>query len=180
MILVDHQIRHEIAQGRIKITPFDDSLINPSSMDVRLGDTFSIVERCLPMEIDPLDYRSFTTRVIRSGIPVYIDPKGFLICHLLEDITLPKDISCKIMGKSSLGRLGIENSSCAGWVDPGWSGVLTIELFNYSDKYIKLTPGMKIGQLIFFKHVPCEVGYGEKITSKYQNQLPGQGSLGIS
>lgn len=178
MILVDHMIRAELEKGTLKVTPFDDNLINPSSLDVRLGNKFGKVLSTY-LSVNPMDHTSFKTEDFEVDTSTLIFPGEFLIAHLMEDITLPRDISAKVNGKSSLGRLGLENSSCAGWVDPGWAGKLTIELFNYSKNRIVLTPGMKIGQIIFYKHPPCEVSYGEKPTSKYMNQTPGQGSKGI-
>lgn len=175
MILVDHQLRAELEKGTLKITPFDDKLINPSSIDVRLGNKFGKVTTTY-VSVDPTDPLSFRTEEFEAE-KVILFPGEFIIAHLLEDVTLPRDISAKVNGKSSLGRLGLENSSCAGWVDPGWSGKLTIELYNYSKNRILLQEGMKIGQLIFYKHVPCEKSYAD--TGRYMNQKPGQGSKGI-
>lgn len=177
MVLTDQEIMAEIMTERVKVTPFKKDLINPSSLDVRLGNKFGVV-KAQYVNVDPTDPTSFFTDTNEYSKYI-LGPNEFVIACLLEDITLPKNISAKLMGKSSLGRLGIENSSCAGWVDPGFSGVLTIELYNYSKNHIVLTPGMKIGQLTFFKHNPCLVSYGEKESSKYQNQTPGQGSKGV-
>lgn len=177
MILTDQEILAEIMTERVNVTPFSKELINPSSLDVRLGKNFGVV-KAQYVNIDPTDPHSFYTDTQEYSRYI-LGPKKFVVSCLMEHITLPRNISVKLMGKSSLGRLGIENSSCAGWVDPGFSGVLTIELFNYSDEPIILTPGMKIGQLTFFKHKDCLVSYGEKETSKYQNQTPGQGSKGV-
>lgn len=185
MILTDSEIKAEIMTGRMTVTPYDQSLVNPTSLDVRLGNKFTTVHAVSPGGrivhnglVDPTDKTTFTS-LLQTEESFILHPRMFVLGCLLEDITLPKNISCKVLGKSSLGRLGIENSSCAGWVDAGWSGVLTIELFNYSDNPIKLTAGMKIGQLIFMKHKDVSKGYGEISTSKYFKQEAGQGSKGI-
>lgn len=177
MLLVDFQIKEEIRQGNLKVTPFREENINPSSLDVRLGDMFGI-PKAKGIYINPLDFLSFETQVEKKR-QYLLNPKSFVISCLLEHITLPKDITAHLKGRSSLGRLGLENSSCAGHLDPYFSGFVTIELFNYSDYPIMLTPGMSIGQLNFFKHVACYKGYSEKESSKYMNQVPGQGSKGI-
>lgn len=178
MILCDFQIKAEIERGTLKISPFDESLINPSSLDVRLGHYFGVPKPTY-VAIDPLDPTSFRTDMEEAGF--YMLPaKSFVIGCLLEKVEYPLDITGHLKGKSSLGRLGIENSSCAGHLDPQFAGHVTIELFNYLDCPVKLTAGMKIGQLVFFKHVPAEHGYGDRQTSKYQNQQAGQPSKGVN
>ena len=177
MILVDHMIRNEIELGRMKITPFDDSLINPSSLDVRLGEGFSKVSPA-NVCIDPSDPLSFRTQRISTGSYKLL-PGDTVLSTIQEHITLPADISGKMMGKSSLGRLGLDNSSVAGWIDCGFTGELVIELSNHSKHPILLRQGMKIGQLVFYKHVPAEVPYNLKPTSRYLGQVGIQGSKGV-
>jgi len=178
LILVDHMIKNEISQGRIKITPFDESLINPSSLDVRLGNTFGEVKPT-GVVINPTDPLSFLTEnhVVGKGKTYKLKPGSMVLGVLQEDITLPSDISAKIMGKSSLGRLGLDNSSCAGWTDCGWAGRLVVELFNHTKYPILLTPGMKIGQIVFYKHCPAEHPYEAK--GRYQGQAGLEGSKGV-
>ena len=203
MVLVDFQIRDHINKGNIKVTPFDDSLINPNSLDLRLGGNFSTVEATYNYDstnivktkinfnssdffdsflnfkkyLDPLDKETFITKSYEGDV-FYLEPNCMVIASLAEDITLPDFICARVVGKSSLGRLGLDNSSVAGWVDANWSGVLTIELFNHSQNIIKLTKGMKIGQMIFLETEPCEKGYDK--TGRYYKQQPGQGSKGVS
>ena len=177
MILVDFQIRYEIEQGRIKISPFDDSLINPSSLDVRLGEEFFQVRPTI-INVDPTDSLSFRTE--KAGEKKFKLKSGdMVLSSLMEHIALPLDVSAKLLGRSSLGRLGLDNSSCSGWIDPQFTGSIVIELFNHSSSTIILTSGMGIGQLIFFKHMPAHKGYLDKKTSKYGNQSGVQGSLGV-
>jgi dCTP deaminase len=178
MILCDFQIKAEIERGTLKISPFDESLINPSSLDVRLGQSFSeVVPKYIA--IDPTDHTSFITTEVAVGFYT-LKPGHMILSSLQEHITLPADISAKILGKSSLGRLGLNNSTVAGWLDPGWGGELCIELFNHSNHPLLLKSGMKIGQLVFYKHCPAQVPYDKKPTSRYMNQSGVVGSKGVS
>lgn len=177
MILVDYQIREEIETGRIVVSPFEESLLNPSSLDIRLGNKFGVVVANYE-HIDPLDPYSFSTKEIEADN--YILPAGgFVLGTLVEHISLPADISATCRGKSSLARLGIDNSSFGMHVDCGFSGVLVVEIANHSTNSIILTAGMKIGQLLFYKHEAAETPYGEKKSSRYQSQTGLQGSKGI-
>ena len=185
MKLTDWMIKLFIKCGWLRISPFDPKLVNPNSIDVRLGDKLSEVRsvnmnsRAYP--IDPLKANTFfTSELYWDGDGAFrLAPHRSVIGCLAEDIALPRWICSEIRGKSSLGRLFIDNSSVAGWIDAGWSGVLTIEIQNNSNNHILLTKGMKIGQVIFNLTLPCWKHYGERVTSKYQNQTPGQGSKGI-
>lgn len=177
MILVDHQIKAEIERGTLKISPFDESLINPSSLDVRLGQSFYQPEPTF-VNIDPTDPLTFRTQKV-ADFKYVLKPGDMVLSNLMEKVTLPKDISAKLMGKSSLGRLGLDNSSVAGWIDAQFSGSLVIELSNHSKFPIALTAGMKIGQIVFYKHVPVEKGYLELEKSRYGNQKGVQGSKGV-
>jgi len=186
-VLVDWQIEKEIVQGNIKVSPFDSKLINPNSLDVRLGGKFGIVlaygddfgkpnPKSIGKYVNPLDSTSFKT-VYMEEDTYLLRPGEFILAHLLEDITLPDNICGKIMGKSSLGRLGLSNSHVAGWVDAGWSGVLTLELFNQSSNKILLSKGMKIGQMVFYLTERAARPYNQ--TGRYSNQVPATGSLGV-
>lgn len=177
MILCDFQIKAEIERGTLKISPFDESLINPSSLDVRLGQGFSEVTPTY-VNIDPTDPLTFKTVGVALGSYV-LKPGHMVLANLLEYIELPADISATLKGKSSLARLGLDNSSYGAWLDPGWGGDLVIELANHGNHPIVLKSGMKIGQLIFYKHVPAQVPYNLKLNSKYMNQSGVQGSKGV-
>ena len=179
MILTDGQIKAEVGLGRLIITPFSEASVNPSSYDVRLGKDFSIVKPRY-VHIDPTNPLSFLTEKIDEGTHI-LKAGAMVLSTLEEEISLPRDISAKLLGRSSLGRLGIDNSSCSGWIDPGWAGgTIVIELFNHSKNDILLTSGMGIGQIVFYKHMPCQESYSEKKKSKYQNQTGVQGSKGVS
>jgi dCTP deaminase len=183
MILTDWEIRKAIEDGDIGVDPFDESLINPASLDIRLGDMFSLTEaqktqgkRREPY-VDPMDKESFNTLTFKVTKDYYLPPRRAVLASMMEKTVLSDNISVKLFGKSSLARLGLMNSPDACWVDCGWVGQLTMELFNSSDFAIRLVPGMKIGQLVFFKHKRASKPYN--LTGRYSNQVPGMGSLGI-
>lgn len=176
-VLVDWEIKNAINDGLIQITPFDESLVNPASLDIRLGD---FVKEMVAFGgvIDPRNTNTFSYRRVNLGDEGYLlEPNSFVLAPMLEEVTLFPTIAAKLLGKSSMARLGLANSDAAGWCDNGWSGVLTQELFNHSKYPIKLTKGMKIGQLIFYKTEWPSQTYEKK--GRYQNQKPGQGSLGV-
>lgn len=161
------------------VTPFDESLVNPTSLDIRLGDQYTFTQgKSFPWYslVDPLNKDSFKTET-RTLTSYLLQPKEYILVSMFEHLELPDNISAKVMGKSSLARLGLDNSSAAGWIDAGWRGVITLELTNHSKNVILLTKGMKIGQLIFFKH--DRVGKSYSQTGRYYNQIAGQGSLGV-
>lgn len=179
MILCDGEIKKLIRSGVIEITPFEERLVNPTSLDYRLGRTFGEVYRHGDY-IDPSDKESFTT-IYQEADSYGLPPGGFVVACSLESISLPNFISAYAIGKSSLGRLGLQSSTpFAGWIDPGFSAPsLTLELFNASQNMILLKAGMKIGQYIFCLHHQAEKPYGSEGVGRYQGQLPGTGSKGI-
>lgn len=178
MILSDKSIREEIGSGRLKIDPYDSALINPASMDFRLGGSFHKVFTAHGYTIiDPTNKDSFITQKIADE-KYKLQPREFIIAHTLETIEVPDDIAVEIRGKSSLGRLGIGNSSMAGYIDPGFGAPVTLEIFNYLDKEVLLKEEMKIGQFLFHRlDSPAESPYS--VTGRYNNQNPGAGSQGV-
>lgn len=173
-ILVDWQIKEAIKNGEIKIDPFDESLINPASMDFRLGRYFTKVLGS--GVVDPLNKKSFENNTYERHEWI-LDPGEFILASTLEKITLGSTIAAKVFGKSSIGRLGLMQSSVAGFIDPGFSAHTTLELYNYSNFKIRLEVGMKIGQYIFFNVEAPDKDYNQ--TGRYQRQTAGMGSLGI-
>jgi len=148
MILSDRTIRELLAEGKLKVEPFAEELIQCSSLDLRLGyeiaryrvrDYIDVKEPTWGIEKETLNEEGF-----------FIQPREFVLATTLEYIELPPDLTAFVEGRSSLGRLGlfIEN---AGWVDAGFKGQLTLELFNANSYPIKLYPGMRICQLVFAK-----------------------------
>ena len=174
MLLSDRDIRAEITAGRVSVEPYEESMIQPSSVDVRLDKFFRVFENHKYSVIDPSIEQSELTRevVAYDGEAFILHPGEFVLASTYEIITLPDDIAGRLEGKSSLGRLGLLTHSTAGFIDPGFSGHITLELSNVANLPVKLFPGMKIGQLCLIKlSSPAEHPYGSAIyASRYQGQ----------
>ena len=174
MLLSDRDIRAEIDAGRVGLDPFDAAMVQPSSIDVRLDRMFRVFENHRYPHIDPSEEQSELTRQVEptGDEPFILHPGEFVLGSSLELITLPDDVAARLEGKSSLGRLGLLTHSTAGFIDPGFSGHVTLELSNVATLPIKLWPGMKIGQLCFFRlSSPAEHPYGSDVYgSRYQGQ----------
>ncbi|MFF2042951.1 dCTP deaminase [Kitasatospora sp. NPDC058170] len=174
MLLSDKDIRTEIDKGRVSIDPFDPAMIQPSSIDVRLDRFFRVFENHRYPHIDPSEEQPDLTRLVEpEGDEAFIlHPGEFVLASTYEVITLPDDVASRLEGKSSLGRLGLLTHSTAGFIDPGFSGHVTLELSNVATLPIKLYPGMKIGQLCLFRlSSPSEHPYGSaRYGSRYQGQ----------
>jgi dCTP deaminase len=174
VLLSDRDIRAEIAANRVGVEPFDEAMIQPSSVDVRLDKFFRVFENHKYSVIDPSTEQAELTRevVAEGDEPFILHPGEFVLASTYEVITLPDDIAGRLEGKSSLGRLGLLTHSTAGFIDPGFSGHITLELSNVANLPVKLFPGMKIGQLCLIKlSSPAEHPYGsEKYGSRYQGQ----------
>ena len=174
MLLSDRDIRSEIDAGRIKIDPYDPGLVQPSSVDVRLDRFFRVFENHKYPHIDPAVEQPGLTRLVEvDPDEVFIlHPGEFVLASTYEVFSLPDDLASRLEGKSSLGRLGLLTHSTAGFIDPGFSGHVTLELSNMATLPIKLSPGMRIGQLCMFKlSSPAEYPYGSSVYgSRYQGQ----------
>ncbi|GAA0952776.1 dCTP deaminase [Nonomuraea longicatena] len=174
VLLSDRDIVAEIDKGRLSLDPFDPEMIQPSSIDVRLDRFFRVFENHRYPHIDPSTEQADLTRLVEpdSEDPFILHPGEFVLASTYEVITLPDDLASRLEGKSSLGRLGLLTHSTAGFIDPGFSGHVTLELSNVATLPIKLWPGMKIGQLCVFRlSSPAEHPYGtEKYGSRYQGQ----------
>ena len=174
MLLSDRDIRAEVESGRVQLDPLDMGMIQPSSIDVRLDKFFRLFDNHKYPFIDPAEEQPDLTRGVEvgPGEPFILHPGEFVLGSTFELVTLPDDIAARLEGKSSLGRLGLLTHSTAGFFDPGFSGHVTLELSNVATLPIKLWPGMKIGQLCFFRLTsPSEHPYGsDKYGSRYQGQ----------
>ena len=174
MLLSDRDILAEIDAKRIVVEPYDETMIQPSSIDFRLDRYFRVFENHRYPHIDPaVDQSDLTRQVEPVGDEAFIlHPGEFVLGSTLEVVSLPNDLAARVEGKSSLGRLGLLTHATAGFVDPGFSGHVTLELANVATLPIKLYPGMKIGQLCFFQlSSPAEHPYGSaKYGSRYQGQ----------
>jgi dCTP deaminase len=174
VLLSDRDILAEIEAKRISVEPYDESMIQPSSIDFRLDRYFRVFENHRYPHIDPAVDQSDLTRVVEAQgeEPFILHPGEFVLGSTFEVVSLPDDLAARVEGKSSLGRLGLLTHATAGFVDPGFSGHVTLELANVATLPIKLYPGMKIGQLCFFRLTsPAEHPYGSaKYGSRYQGQ----------
>lgn len=174
VLLSDKDIRTEIDSGRVRVDPFEPAMVQPSSIDVRLDRLFRVFENHRYPHIDPAVEQPDLTRLVEpDGDDAFIlHPGEFVLASTYEVITLPGDIASRLEGKSSLGRLGLLTHSTAGFIDPGFSGHVTLELSNVATLPIKLWPGMKIGQLCLFRlSSPAEFPYGsQQYGSRYQGQ----------
>jgi dCTP deaminase len=174
VLLSDRDILAEIESKRVVVEPYDPAMIQPSSIDFRLDRYFRVFENHRYPHIDPAADQSDLTREVEptGDEPFILHPGEFVLGSTLEVVTLPDDLAARVEGKSSLGRLGLLTHATAGFVDPGFSGHVTLELANVATLPIKLYPGMKIGQLCFFRlSSPAEHPYGsEKYGSRYQGQ----------
>ncbi len=179
-ILVDHEIRQQVADKRLIIDPFDDSLIQPNSYDVRLADSFAWHEAGVDI-IDPYDSESVlhdVAQVVQDSIVIL--PQQFVLGATLERFSLPADIVGQLTGKSSLARLGVMVHVTAGFIDAGFSdppAQITLEIVNVGNRPVRLHAGMAIGQMVFTFTEACERPYNKKPSAKYNGQPAAAHSL---
>ena len=174
MILSDRTLREQIAAGRIVIDPFDDKCIQPSSIDVKIGNLFRVFRNHTAGIIDvKQDMEDLTELITIPAEGMFmLHPGEFVLGSTLERVAVPDDLVARIEGKSSLGRLGLIIHSTAGFIDAGFDGHVTLELTNIATLPITLYPGMKIGQVSFMHMTtPADNPYGKGASgSKYQGQ----------
>jgi dCTP deaminase len=174
VLLSDRDIKAEIESGRVGIDPYDPAMVQPSSIDVRLDRFFRVFENHRYPHIDPSVEQIDLTREVstEAGEPFVLHPGEFVLGSTYEVVSLPTDVAARLEGKSSLGRLGLLTHSTAGFIDPGFSGHVTLELANVATLPILLWPGMKIGQVCFFRMTSeAEHPYGSSVYgSRYQGQ----------
>jgi dCTP deaminase len=174
MLLSDRDLVDQVKSGRLQLEPFEPTLIQPSSVDVRLDRWFRVFNNTRYTHIDPAQQQDELTSLVEvlDGEPFVLHPGEFVLASTLEVVTLPDDLAGRLEGKSSLGRLGLLTHSTAGFIDPGFSGHVTLELSNVANLPITLWPGMKIGQLCIFRlSSPAEHPYGSDVYgSRYQGQ----------
>jgi dCTP deaminase len=174
MVLSDRTIRRLLQEGRIGIDPFDEELVQPSSVDVRVDRFFRVFRNSRYPFIDVKQPMEELTELeeVQDSEPFILHPGEFVLGSTLERISLPDDLVARLEGKSSLGRLGLLIHSTAGFIDPGWDGHVTLELSNVANLPITIYVGMRIGQLSFVQlSEPAEAPYGsDRLGSKYQGQ----------
>jgi dCTP deaminase len=173
-VLSDRSIKKALAAGHLGIEPLDEQAIQPASVDLRLDGVFRIFRTTTRPYVDVAqDVDDLTELVeISPEEPFVIHPGSFCLGSTLETITIPNDIVARVDGKSSLGRLGLLVHATAGYVDPGWTGKLTLELSNQSQMPIALYYGMRVAQISFIElTTPVDRPYGSaELGSKYQGQ----------
>jgi dCTP deaminase len=174
VLLSDRDIRAELKSGRVVLDPLDTAMVQPSSVDVRIDRYFRLFDNHKYPVIDPAQEQPELTRLVEvaPADAFVLHPGEFVLASTFEVVTLPDDVAARLEGKSSLGRLGLLTHSTAGFIDPGFSGHVTLELSNVATLPIMLWPGMKIGQLCFFRlSSPAEHPYGSDLYgSRYQGQ----------
>jgi dCTP deaminase len=174
VILSDATLREYLGSGYIHLEPYDPDLVQPASVDVRLGTEFRVMRNSRITHIDPFveQTKLMDTVSVPEGEPFVLHPGEFALGHTSEVVGCPDDIVGVVNGKSSLGRLGIQVHATAGFIDPGFRGTVVLELSNVSNLPILLRPGMKIAQLVFQKlDRKAERPYGHPdLKSKYQGQ----------
>ena len=179
MILSDRDIKAAIASGRVKIDTQGHNIeahIHASSMDFHLGNAFKLYEHSKFAILDPKNPVTLEGRTrlitIPDDEPFIVQPGEFVLGVTKECITVPDDLVVRVEGRSSLGRLGIIVHSTAGFVDPGFSGTITLEISNLNRMPVALYPGMRICQMAFeLMTSPAEMPYNKKPGSKYQGQV---------
>jgi dCTP deaminase len=174
-VLSDGTIRRLVDEGRIQIDPWDPAMVQPASVDIRLGNSFRVFHNHRAAAIDLRDPPTNLTEAVTidEGDAFVIHPGEFVLGRTLEQVKLPDDIVSRIEGKSSIGRIGLIVHATAGFIDPGFEGTLTLEITNLTRIPIKLTVGLPIAQLSFMAlDRAAERPYGHPdLGSHYQGQV---------
>lgn len=173
MLLSDRDLGHVLADGQLAIEPLDRTLIQPASIDVRLSRMFRVFHTHTRTHIDPAQEMPGLTELVRAGHDGFVlHPGEFALGCTVERVTLGASLAARFEGKSSLGRLGLVVHSTAGFIDPGFSGHVTLELSNAATLPIRLHVGMKVGQLCVMRlSSPADRPYGSvELGSRYQDQ----------
>lgn len=169
MILSDKTLTKMLAEGTLVAEPIEEAQIQPASIDIRLGNTFSIVEDSSTAIInleDKIQYKTITSDTY------LLLPNQFVLATTMEYFELPDDLTAFVEGRSSLGRMGLFIQN-AGWVDPGFKGEITLELYNANRCAIELKAGRRVGQLVFAK---LDDTARNPYRGKYQGQRGATGS----
>ena len=182
-ILSDKTIKEYLEEGKIVIDPLkDEQQIQPSSVDMRLGDEFKVFKVIRKPYIDPKDEEDIAEYMESSTVPegeaFIIHPNEFALATTQEYVKVPDDLVARVEGRSSMGRLGVTMHVTAGYVDPGFEGRITLEISNIGAMPVALYPGLRVCQLVFeTMTTPAELPYGHpKRNSKYMKQLKPESS----
>ncbi|MFV0414356.1 MAG: dCTP deaminase [Oscillospiraceae bacterium] len=169
MILSDKTIKTLLASGQLAITPLEEAQIQPASVDIRIGDSFSILKNA---GLTPVEMSTQLTYETIHANRFVIAPGQFVLASTMEYFALPNNLTAFVEGRSSIGRLGLFIQN-AGWVDPGFEGEITLELFNASTNSIVLETGRRVGQLVFAQ---LDRDAENPYRGKYQGQRGATGS----
>jgi dCTP deaminase len=169
MILSDKTLMKMIEEKSLIVEPLEKEQIQPASIDIRLGNTFSIVEDTSTGIINLENEIKYKTITTDSYILL---PNQFVLATTMEYFDLPNDLTAFVEGRSSLGRMGLFIQN-AGWVDPGFKGEITLELYNANRCAIELKAGRRVGQLVFAKMDDTALN---PYNGKYQGQKGATGS----
>ena len=182
-IFSDKTIKEYLEEGKIVIDPLkDEQQIQPSSVDMRLGDEFKVFKVIRKPYIDPKDEEDIAEYMESSTVPegeaFIIHPNEFALATTQEYVKVPDDLVARVEGRSSMGRLGVTMHVTAGYVDPGFEGRITLEISNIGAMPVALYPGQRVCQLVFeTMTTPAELPYGHpKRNSKYMKQLKPESS----
>lgn len=182
-ILSDKTIKEYLEEGKIVIDPLkDEQQIQPSSVDMRLGDEFKVFKVIRKPYIDPKDEEDIAEYMESSTVPegeaFIIHPNEFALATTQEYVKVPDDLVARVEGRSSMGRLGVTMHVTAGYVDPGFEGRITLEISNIGAMPVALYPGQRVCQLVFeTMTTSAELPYGHpKRNSKYMKQLKPESS----
>lgn len=197
MILSDRDIRKMLESGRITMTPAVDlkTQLQPASLDLKLASKFRVFKSTATPYIDPQDPSTFSEMTELTDVadgntqpllphmakgkrPFVVHPGEFVLGMTKEFVELPNDITARVEGRSSLGRLGIIIHSTAGYIDPGFKGNITLEITNIGSVPVLLHPDMRICQLAFeTMSTPAELDYAEKGGKYAGSTEPGQSKI---
>ena len=169
MILSDKTLKTLIDSGELGVTPLTDESIQPASIDCRLGDHFLVVE---DRQMQTIDLNSEIIYRELDGPTITIPPHSFLLATTMEYVRLPENLTAFVEGRSSIGRIGLFIQN-AGWVDPGFEGQITLELYNANSLPIRLEAGRRICQLVFCRMDQAAL---TPYKGKYQGQRRATGS----
>jgi len=170
MVLSDIDIIERIGQGDLTIEPYEEDNVEPASVDLRLGEDHKLVGR--EYQSRPVDASGDGEglRYEELESPLVVAPGSFILTTTLERVEIPDDLVAHVLGRSSLGRLGISVHQTAGYIDPGFKGQITLELSNHGPAPVSLSPGQRICQIVFEElSSPALEPYGHE-KSQYQNQ----------
>lgn len=169
MILSDATLKRLVESGELGVDPIDNDSIQPASIDLRLGNHYLVVE---DRQMHTIDLNSEIVYRQIEGPSIIIPPHSFLLATTMEYIRLPNDLTAFVEGRSSIGRIGLFIQN-AGWVDPGFEGQITLELYNANSLPIRLEAGRRICQLVFCR---MDQAAARPYKGKYQGQRNATGS----